>query len=316
VRLYICPDIDLALFELVISIVGIFIGLAMLLGGANWLIEGAAGIALRARVSPHLIGVSLVAAATSLPELATSISASITGHNGIVVGNIVGSNAFNVGVVLAVGAIILRIRSDDSVKRDGIVVTVVTIAFALMAFDGFSRIESGIIFLAYIGYTIYLFKTSKIAGIVERKQRSLPILIGVTVLGIALLVAGSPILVESSVFVAHRMGVSDTFIGLTIIAIGTSLPELLTSVIAALKKETGIAIGNVLGSNIFNILVITGISGMIHPLAVTNQMAYAVIPGMLLVTLLGVILTRKTIGRREGILLLISYGLFMVLVIP
>jgi cation:H+ antiporter len=303
------------LIELVVAIIGIVIGMAMLLGGANWLIEGAAGIALRARVSPHLIGVSLVAAATSLPELATSITASITGHNGIVVGNIVGSNAFNVGVVLAVGALILRIRSDDSVKRDGIVVTIVTIAFALLVLGGISRIESGIILVAYVLYTIYLFRTTKIGGIQEKKQRSLSALIGVTVLGIVLLVAGSPILVESSVVVARRIGVSDAFIGLTIIAIGTSLPELLTSVIAAIKKESGIAIGNILGSNIINILVITGISGMIHPIPVSDQMAHAVIPGMLLVTLLGVILARRTIGTKEGILLLISYGLFMVLVL-
>jgi cation:H+ antiporter len=287
----------------------------MLIGGANWLIEGAAGLARKVGISGHLIGVTLVATATSLPELATSITASLTGHNGIAVGNVVGSNAFNVGVVLAIGVMILPIKSDRMVIRDGYVVLAATGLFFVAAFGGIGRIEGFVILMAYIVYTGYLFKTTTLTPDVSGVHRPMPLLIIFTLLGMLFLFAGSPLLVESSTRLASHIGVDDTFIGLTIIALGTSLPELLTAVVAAVKGHEGIAIGNVLGSNLFNILMIIGISGLIDPLEITTGMAVGIIPAMVLITIIGVVLSRRTMGKKEGVLLMTSYMAFLVLTI-
>ncbi|MDG6225130.1 MAG: calcium/sodium antiporter [Candidatus Thermoplasmatota archaeon] len=304
------------MLELILPVLGTIIGLGMLVGGANFLIEGAAGLARKIGISGHLIGVTLVATATSLPELATSVTASITGYNGIAVGNVVGSNAFNVGVVLAVGVIILPIRSDKMVIRDGWAVILATALFAVAAIGGIQRWEAAMILLAYIGYTIYLFRTSKLSAEFIEKTRPLPLLLIMTLIGSILLFTGSPILVNSAVRLSELLNVEDTFIGLSIIAFGTSLPELLTAVIAAIKGHEGIAIGNVLGSNLFNILMIIGVSGIIDPLEISQTMAGGIIPAMMLVTLIGVILSRKRMGRKEGFLLLLSYAAFMAIAIP
>lgn len=306
----------LSVLELILPILGTIIGLGMLVGGANFLIEGAAGLAKKIGISGHLIGVTLVATATSLPELATSVTASITGYNGIAVGNVVGSNAFNVGIVLAVGVIILPIRSDKMVIRDGWAVILATALFAVAAIGGIQRWEAAMILLAYIGYTVYLFRTSKLSAEFIQKSRPLPLLLIMTLIGSILLFTGSPLLVNSAVRLSELLNVDDTFIGLSIIAFGTSLPELLTAVIAAIKGHEGIAIGNVLGSNLFNILMIIGVSGIIDPLEISQSMAGGIIPAMMLVTLIGVILSRKRMGRKEGVLLLLSYAAFMAIIIP
>jgi len=292
------------------------IGLAMLVGGANFLIDGAAGLARKVGVPGHLIGVTLVATATSLPELATSIYASYSGHGGIAIGNVVGSNAFNVGVVLAVGVMILPIRTDRMVLRDGWAVILATGLFAFFAIGGIKRYEAVIILLAFIIYTVYLFRTTTLAPEMGEKSRPMPLLIAVTLIGIILLFMGSPVLVNSATILSQEMGVEDSFIGLSLIAVGTSLPELLTAVMAAIKGHEGIAIGNVLGSNLFNILMIIGVAGIISPIEITSEMAGGVIPAMMLVTLIGVILSRKSMGTKEGVLLLISYVAFMVLITP
>ena len=306
----------LSVLELILPFLGTIIGLGMLVGGANFLIEGAAGLAKKIGISGHLIGVTLVATATSLPELATSVTASITGYNGIAVGNVVGSNAFNVGIVLAVGVIILPIRSDKMVIRDGWAVILATALFAVAAIGGIQRWEAALILLAYIGYTAYLFRTSKFSAEFIEKSRPMPLLLIMTLIGSILLFTGSPLLVNSAVRLSDLLNVDDTFIGLSIIAVGTSLPELLTAVIAAIKGHEGIAIGTVLGSNLFNILMIIGVSGIIDPLEISQSMAGGIIPAMMLVTLIGVILSRKRMGRKEGVLLLMSYAAFMAIAIP
>jgi len=298
-----------------LATLGTIIGLVMLISGANWLIDGAAGIARKVGISGHLIGVTLVATATSLPELATSVTASLTGHNGIAVGNVVGSNAFNVGVVLAIGVIILPIRSDRMVVRDGYAVLAATLLFFLAAIGGIGRIEAAFILLAYLIYTVFLFRTTELTPDTSGVNRSVVLLIGLTLIGMALLFAGAPILVESATRLASDIGVDDTFIGLTLIALGTSLPELLTAVVAAVKGHEGIAIGNVLGSNLFNILMIIGVSGLIDPLEITGGMVMAIIPAMMLLTLLGIVLSRRTMGKKEGCLLLVSYVAFLALTI-
>ena len=299
---------------MIIGLVGTIIGLAMLIWGANLLVDGAAGLAKKAGINGHIIGVTLVATATSLPELATAVSATIRGNYAIAMGNVVGSNAFNVGIVLAVGVIILPIVSDKLVIRDGWVVIISTIIFALFAIGGIERWQAGILLMIYLIYVFYLYRSTKIEPEITTETKKYFALFLMLIVGCALLFAGSPILVISAERLSEKIGVEDSVIALTLIALGTSLPELLTAVIAAIKGHEGIAIGNVLGSNLFNILLIPGIAALIHPLDIDAKLAGALIPAMLLITLIGVVLSRKRMGRKEGILLLISYVFFLILI--
>lgn len=299
---------------MIIGLIGTIIGLAMLIWGANLLVDGAAGFAKKVGINGHVIGVTLVATATSLPELATAVSATLRGNYAIAMGNVVGSNAFNVGIVLAVGVIILPIISDKLVIRDGWVVIISTIIFALFAIGGIERWQAGILLMIYLVYVIYLYRSTKIEPVVTTESKKYFALIIMLIIGCTLMFAGSPILVISAERLAEQVGVEDSVIALTLIALGTSLPELLTAVVAAIKGHEGIAIGNVLGSNLFNILLIPGLAAMIHPLAVDTKLAGAMIPAMLLITLIGVVLSRKKMGKKEGILLLISYMFFLILI--
>ena len=299
---------------MLIGFIGTVIGLAMLIYGANLLVEGSAGIAKKLGINGHIIGVTLVATATSLPELATAVTATIRGNYGIAMGNVVGSNAFNVGVVLGVAVILLPIIPDRLVKRDGWIVIIATIIFALFAVGGINTWQSLILLLIYLIYVLYLYKSTKLAPEVSTEEKPYPLLITMLVLGCILLFGGSPILVMSAESLARSIGVADWIIALTLIALGTSLPELLTAVVAALKGHEGIAVGNVLGSNLFNIMLIPGIAGLIHPLDVEMHVASALIPAMLLITLLGWVLSYRRMGRKEGILLLVSYVFFIALV--
>ena len=298
---------------MIVGLIGTVIGLAMLIYGSSVLVDGAAGLAKKKGISGHVIGVSLVATATSLPELATAVTASFTKNPGIAIGNVVGSNAFNVGIVLAISVILMPVISDRMVKRDGFFVWGATMLFALLALGGILRWEAFLLFMLYIGYVLYLYKSTNISGEIEVGSKSYGYLFFLLGVGFLLLLIGSPILVASATHLADSIGVTDSIIAVTLIAAGTSLPELLTAVIAALKGHEGIAVGNVLGSNLFNILLIPGIAGLISPLEVSELFAGAMIPAMMFITLLAVVLSWRKMGKFAGILLFIGFFLFMFL---
>ncbi|MFO8051270.1 MAG: calcium/sodium antiporter [Thermoplasmatota archaeon] len=298
---------------MLIGLLGTIIGLAMLIYGSNVLVDGAAALAKKRGISGHVIGVTLVATATSLPELATAVTASITGNSGIAVGNVVGSNVFNVGIVLALSVMIMPVISDRLVKRDGFFVWGATMLFALMALGGIFRWEALVLFIFYIVYVLYLYRSTEITGEIEVGQKSYGYLFFMIGVGFLLLLFGSPILVNSATKLADTIGVTDSIIAVTLIAAGTSLPEFLTAIIAAVKGHEGIAVGNVLGSNLFNILLIPGIAGLLRPLQVSHLFAGAMIPAMMFITLLAVVLSWRKMGKFAGVLLFIGFSLFMFL---
>jgi len=299
-----------------IGLLGTIFGLFMLIWGSNLLIDGAAGLAKKKGISGHVIGLTLVATATSLPELATAVTAAISGSYGIALGNVVGSNVFNVGVVLAAGVIILPILPKRESLRDGLIVlgaTCIFAVFAVLIFQGIGRLEATFLLILYLFYVLYLIRTTKFSGEVEVGARSTPVLIFMLFMGALFLFVGSPILVSSAERLSRVWGIEDSVIAVTLIAAGTSLPELMTGVTAAIKGHEGIAVGNVLGSNLFNILLIPGIAALIHPLEISPLIGQALIPAMLLITALTVALSYRKMGRRSGLILLIAFVLFIIL---
>jgi len=299
----------------ILGLLGTVLGLAMLVYGSNLLVDGAAGVAKRKGISGHVIGVTLVATATSLPELATSVTASITGASGIAIGNVVGSNAFNVGVVLAISVMIMPIMTDRMVKRDGFFVWGATMLFALLALGGIVWWEALILLVLYLAYVFYLYRTTELSAELDVAEKKYSILIIMLLIGFVLLMIGSPILVTSAERLAEALSVDDSVIAVTLIAAGTSLPELLTGVIAAIKGHEGMAVGNVLGSNLFNILMIPGIAGLIRTLEVTSLFSMAMIPAMMILTVLAVVLSWKRMGKFSGVLLMLGFIAFMVLLV-
>ena len=300
---------------MILWLLGTVLGLAMLIYGANVLVDGAAGVAKKRGISGHIIGVTLVATATSLPELATAITASISGETGIAIGNVVGSNAFNVGIVLAISVMIMPVISDRMVKRDGFFVWGATMLFALLALNGIQWWEALILFILYLAYVIYLYRSTEITGEIEVGEKSYMILFLMVLGGFSLLAIGSPLLVESAVGLSKEVGVDQSVIAVTLIAAGTSLPELITGVVAAIKGHEGMAVGNVLGSNLFNILLIPGIAGLISPLEVNSLFSMAMIPAMMILTVLAVVLSWRKMSKFSGVLLLLGFFAFMFLLV-
>ncbi|MCU0798732.1 MAG: calcium/sodium antiporter [Candidatus Thermoplasmatota archaeon] len=299
---------------MLLALLGTLVGLALLIIGANFLVDGAAALAKKIGISGHVIGLTLVAAATSLPELFTSTVATFSGEYDIAVGNIVGSNAVNISLILGIGILIQPIRTNRSAKRDSIFILGVTVLLFFLAIQGIEFWEALIFLGLYIGYTILIFRSKDMAKIdVEVKERKPWILILLIILGIAFLSIGSPLLVRSAASLAVEVGVSAAVIGSTLIAVGTSFPELLTSIMASVKGHEGIAFGNVFGSNIFNILMILGVSGIIRPLVVNDFFIFALIPALILLQLLGSILAFGRMGRKEGVILILGYVIFLAL---
>lgn len=282
-------------------------GLALIVKGSDVFIDGAVSVAKRLGVSEHLIGLTLVAFATSAPELVTSIIASFGGHQQLVLGNVVGSNMAN--ICLALGGVLL-IRSlvpDKEAKRDSVVMVGSIALFFGLSLDGEFATHDAIIFLAlYGGYFVHLYRSHKDCGFQETKH-SLAMAFILVVIGSAALVGGSWLLVEGAVNIAYEFGVSKLLIGLTIVAIGTSLPEIAASIAATLKGSKGIAVGNVIGSNIINTLLVLGVAGAIGPIVVSDSfMMYqgAIVIG---VSALLMGMTRIKMARWMGIVLLILY---------
>ena len=253
--------------NIILQLLLLALGFVMLVKGADWFVDGASGIAVKFHIPQIIIGLTIVAMGTSAPEAAVSITAALGGSADITVGNIVGSNILNVLVILGLASVIIPIAVGKStIKVDAPFMIAISAVFLLLGWDGtVSRVDGLILialFAAYIGYMIWEAIHSNDEG-EEIKQLSIGQALLFTILGLGLIVLGSNVAVDAATELARIFGMSERFIGLTIVALGTSLPELFTSVVAARKGNADIAIGNIVGSNIFNILFVVGLSSLI-----------------------------------------------------
>ncbi len=296
-------------------------GLLLLIVGAEGLVRGSSSLALKLGLTPLVVGLTVVAYGTSMPELIVSVQASLQGQSGIAVGNVVGSNIFNVAVILGLAAIIYPIKVNFQLVKVDVPIMIGATLVAMFFFqDGMlSRYEAGILFagiLMYsIGSVIFAKKTTAPDVVAEfeesiaRPAKSLWLDIAFIVLGLAALTLGSRLLVDGAATLARAFGVSEAIIGLTIVAFGTSTPELAASVAAALKKEPDIAIGNIVGSNIYNLLCILGAAGLVAPLSAggVTVVDMSVMLGLALL-LVPILWTGFIIKRWEGWVLLAVYA--------
>jgi cation:H+ antiporter len=307
------------------------VGLAVLTAGAELLVRGAVAVAAAMRVSPLVIGLTVVAFGTSAPELVVSLRSAFAGQGEIAIGNVIGSNVFNILVILGLSAVIVPLRVDRQLIRlDVPLMIAVSIAVYGMSLDGsIDRLEGGLLAAGLVAYTVWSIRKSRqennpavigeYASEFAEKTPSTPggtlLNLVMLVAGLGMLVAGADLFVDSAVVLARRWGFSELVIGLTLVAAGTSLPEVATSVVAALKGERDIAVGNVVGSNLFNMMCVLGFTGLLSPggIPVGTEAITQDLPVMVLVALacLPVFLIGHTINRWEGAVLLAFYGLYV-----
>lgn len=300
-------------------------GLATLVAGGELLVRGAARLAGATGVSPLVIGLTVVAFGTSAPELAVSVQAGMAGQVDIAVGNVVGSNIFNVLLILGMSAAVVPlVVSRQLVRVDVPIMIAVSAAMMLLTLDGLlSRAESLVLVLALVAYIVTQVVMSRRAPPLDddvfEGGGSMPRNVLLILIGLALLVLGSGWLVEASVLIAQAFGVTELVIGLTIVAAGTSMPELATSIIAGVRGQRDIAVGNVVGSNIFNILAVLGISGLlsVSGIPVSTAAITLDIPVMFAVAVLclPIFYIGARISRWEGLLFVSYYVLYTVYLI-
>ncbi|SJZ94185.1 cation:H+ antiporter [Cetobacterium ceti] len=306
------------------SIVFMILGIVALVYGANFLVDGASAIAKKFNIPNIVIGLTIVAFGTSAPELVVNTIASVKGYSAITMGNVIGSNLINTLIILGVTAAIYPLSVSKTttfieVPLSFIAGFIVLIMANDYYFDGVNSIigrGDGIIllifFLMFLGYNFYLTLKAKEEDELEIKNYSMGIAIGAFIGGLILLIVGGKFIVDSAVDIATGLGVSERVISLTIVALGTSLPELATSVVAAMKKNSDLAIGNCVGSNIFNIFFILGISAVIRPINIgageNLELIFNVLAGVLLFVF---ILRRRKLVRWQGIAMIVFYGIYL-----
>ena len=307
--------------EIVIQIALLAIGFAMLMKGADWFVEGASAVADKLGIPLIVIGLTIAAMGTSLPEAAVSISAAIRGSAGITIGNIVGSNIMNVLVILGLTGVIRRVSVQKTTIRYEIPFTIViTILLAAMGLydQKIGRLEGVVLWACMILYLGYLYWLTK-HGVpledmpeVDKKEPLWKMLLMIVV-GIVMIVWGSDISVDAATELAKMFGMSERLIGLTIVAFGTSLPELVTSVTAAIKGKADLAVGNIVGSNIFNILFVVGTTALITPVVYSGDfMVDSLVAIGTMVLLLICVVRKKELGRTAGIVMLAAYAGYFV----
>ena len=304
---------------MILQVIMLIAGFVFLVKGADWFVEGAASIAKNLGVPQLIIGLTIVAMGTSMPEAAVSIQAALADNAGISVGNIVGSNILNILIILGITAVITNVSIQKSTLIYEIpFMTGITVLFMIFGITGaeITLIEGIVLWILFIAFLIYLFVMSK-KGVVQEtdEAKDIPLwkCILLMAIGGGLVVAGSDFAVDGATEIARFFGMSERFIGLTIVAFGTSLPELVTSVTAARKGNAGIAIGNIVGSNIFNILFVIGTTSLIcavpfEPKFVTDAVI-AVLSGILL--WIGTCRNRE-LRRGSGIIMLAGYALYFI----
>lgn len=306
-----------------LSLFGMLAGSIFLYFGAEGLVRGSSSVALRRGITPLVVGLTIVAFGTSSPELVVSVTAAFKDNAAIAIGNVIGSNICNIALILGLAALIRPIKINlKVVKTDIIIMIGITIVLVIMIITGsqLSRIEGGILFagiIIYTSFTLYLAKKEKIAvedselKVNKKKWMDIVFIVG----GFLILVLGANLFISGAIVVARSLGVSEIIIGLSIVALGTSLPELATSVVAAIRGEGDISIGNIVGSNIFNILCILGVATLLHPIVLTgdNSMNIIDLAVMVIVSiiLLPLAWSKLEISRLEGAFLLLIYFGYM-----
>ncbi|HSE01207.1 MAG TPA: calcium/sodium antiporter [Burkholderiales bacterium] len=302
-------------------------GLLALFVGANSLIRGAAALARRWGMTPLVVGLTVVAGGTSSPELFVVTGAALDGRDGISLGNVLGANSLNIGLILGLTALVRPLHAQLQLIRFYVPIMILAmLVVAGFVSDGvLGRIESAVLLAAlgcYLAFTVYMARREGNAHVraefsseIPAQLRSVGAELGLIALGVALLALGAQGLLSGSVRVAAALGVSDTVIGITVVAAGTTLPELITCMVAALKREGDIAIGNVVGSNIFNLLGVLGLAGVLAPISAAGVQAMELWGAVLLTALsLPVMWRGMIVNRAEGALLVAAYLLYIALV--
>ena len=309
----------------------LIIGFFLLIKGADIFVDGASSIAKKIGIPSVIVGLTIVSLGTSAPELAVSLISSFNGNNGIAVGNVLGSNLFNTLVVLGGTAIVAPlIIKKSTIKRDYITTLLVTILTCFLIFglvpkseNMLSRISGIILLVVCIAYMFILVKAAKKDSVKDEENTSeikMSKNILLSLIGVVGIVFGGNLVVDSATNIAYALGMSEKLVGLTIVAVGTSLPELVTSIVAALKGENDIALGNVLGSNIFNLVLILGASATISPITVLGVMLIDFIILIAVTLFIGALIffnkkEDKRLGRLEGIILVGIYVAYLAYII-
>ena len=320
---------------MLINIVYIIVGVALVLWGADRLTEGASSLARGLHVPEIVIGLTIVAAGTSAPELFVSMVSAFKGTSDLAVGNVLGSNIFNTMLIVGCSAVVAPMAvAPSTVKKDIPFAVVASFLLFMLCFDDMdsphlwgneiSRSDGIILLIGFLIFMIYTFQSAKKEGLMPTEEeleenselpkdysklwRNLSFI----VLGLACLIIGSNLFVDAASYVAYRYGVRQSVVGLTIVAGGTSLPELATSVVAAYKGRSAIAIGNVLGSNVFNILLVLGMTAVVHPMRI---MGITIVDLMMMLVSVGILwlfaYTKYSVSRKEGVLLILGFLAYM-----
>ncbi|SEQ91265.1 calcium/sodium antiporter [Thalassovita taeanensis] len=298
-------------FYVLAGLVGLFLG-------GEALVRGSVGIARRLAIPPLLIGLTVVGFGTSTPELLVSVDAALRGVPDIAVGNIIGSNIANVLLIVGITSLVWPIRvSGATLRRDTAVMVAAAVALVpIFALGQIGRVSGGLLVACLAGYLIWAYRQpgEAVTDTLDLPPSASVLVSGLwVVVGLVALMFGARFLVDGAVSIARGFGVSEAFIGLTIVAVGTSLPELATSVIAAFRRQSEIAIGNVIGSNIFNVLGILGVTAVIAPVPVAERFLGFDLPIMIAVSvgLAALLLTRPVIGRWTGLAVLVGYAAYL-----
>lgn len=315
--------------DCMIAILYILFGLALLVAGAELLVKGASRLAMAAKISPLIIGLTVVAFGTSSPELAVSLSAVVQNQPDIALGNIVGSNIFNILFILGVSAMITPlIVKKQLIRLDVPIMIGASAAVFLMGLNGsIGRTDGFVLFIGIIVYVAFLIIKGRKEGASQAVADNIPVNtnkklflnIGLIIAGLSMLTFGSRFFVEGAVLISGMLGISQLTIALTIVAIGTSLPEVATSIIASIHKEQDIAVGNIVGSNIFNIMAILGLSAIMAPTGIHVNNAALVFDLPIMVTVavacLPIFYTKNEISKWEGALFVLYYIIYMIFLI-
>ena len=301
------------------EIIVIIIGFIFLIKGADFLISGAEAIARKLKVSDFIIGLLLVAVGTSFPEMIVSIEAASKGHDSLLVGNILGSCIYNLLLILGILLIIKPIKLEHKPSGNLLILLMSMLLVAIIGNinNQISRIEGILLILVFIIFLLSIFSDYKDNNKREIKYSTAKSMF-LVILGIVLLKYGGNFVVDNSIKLARRFNISETIIGTTIIAIGTSLPELVTSIIAIKKESTSIAIGNIIGSNIFNILLVLGTTSIMYPIEFSNDYniyLILLITATLIIYLYYMLSNKKEAGHKEGLILIATFILYNILLI-
>lgn len=306
------------MIAILISFLLLALGFVLMVKGADFFVEGASSLALKLKIPQIVIGLTIVAMGTSAPEAAVSITSAIKGTAGIAIGNVVGSNIVNVLLILGITAMMIALPiQKNTIKYEIPFTCFVSILLVMMGyyFHSITRLCALVFIILFVLFLLYLVKISKNIEEVDENASKLSAIkvILFIVGGILALVWGSDLTVNNAITIAHKIGVSDRIIGLTIIAIGTSLPELVTCIIAAIKKQADLAIGNIIGSNIFNILFVLGLTGLIQPMKFEKAFLYDGLVMIFAILLLFIYTVKKQcLSRLQGFSFLILYIAYVI----